>query len=55
LNVHVVVPLPWFVMLASAVGVWGRKHERTKRRDAALFAVGVIILALVAISAVTTW
>ncbi len=45
----------WAACLACAVGAWGRHHERSRKRSAALFATGVVMIAIVAVAAVLAW
>jgi hypothetical protein len=39
----------WAVVLSGVVGMWGRRHDRTKSRSPLLFAVGVALIALVTV------
>jgi hypothetical protein len=45
----------WAIQLSCLVGVWGRWHDRTRRRSPAVFAVGVALIAALAIGAMLAW
>jgi hypothetical protein len=50
--------LVWALGLTCAVGTWSRRHSRTKERSAAVFAIGAVVVAVLAVAipmAVVPW
>jgi hypothetical protein len=45
----------WAMALSTVVGLWGRRHDRTRDRRAILFHLGVIAIAIAAIGGVLAW